>query len=113
MKGKKTGGRVAGTPNKEKPIKALLRQHSEKYYTPTIEVKDENGKPTGDYISQFEVDLAAMKPADRAKLQCDILKYTTPAMQATAVDLTTSESNATLADRLKRLEGGEDLAPSE
>ena len=38
------GGRAAGTPNKDKPLKTFLRQHSVKYFTPCIEEIDEKGK---------------------------------------------------------------------
>lgn len=34
MKGKKTGGRQKGTPNKENPLKGYLRAHSLAYFEP-------------------------------------------------------------------------------
>ena len=37
MKGKKTGGRVKGTPNKDNPLKGFIRAHSEKYFTEPVE----------------------------------------------------------------------------
>ena len=43
-KGKKTGGRVKGTPNKENPLKGYLRAHSLAYFEPKPQVQDD-GKP--------------------------------------------------------------------
>lgn len=36
-KGKKTGGRQKGTPNKENPIKGYLRAHSLAYFEPRVQ----------------------------------------------------------------------------
>lgn len=37
MKGKKTGGRQKGTPNKENPLKGYLRAHSLAYFEPRVQ----------------------------------------------------------------------------
>ena len=36
-KGKKTGGRTKGTPNKENPLKGYLRAHSLSYFEPRVQ----------------------------------------------------------------------------
>ena len=36
----KTGGRVAGTPNKDKTLKTYLREHSEQYFAPALTWSD-------------------------------------------------------------------------
>ena len=36
-KGKKTGGRQKGTPNKENPLKGYLRAHSLAYFEPRVQ----------------------------------------------------------------------------
>lgn len=57
------GGRTAGTPNKDKPLKTFLRQHSIDYFTPTIEEDDDKGEKTGRTLSQFDIDCMALDPA--------------------------------------------------
>lgn len=103
------GGRAPGTPNREKPLKTFLRQHSIQYFTPDKEERDENGKPTGRMVSQFDIDIAALAPVDRADAEIKLLKFHTPQMQATSVDLNIVEDNRTLSERLARLASGEDL----
>ena len=103
------GGRQKGTPNKEKSIKSYLRAHSETYFTPNIEEVDENGIKTGRILSQYELDLQQMKATDRVNAELSLLKFHTPQMQATAVDMSLSEENNTLSDRLKRLSNGEEI----
>lgn len=103
------GGRAPGTPNKDKPLKTFLREHSLQYFTPSIEEKDEKGKKTGKLVSQFDIDIAALDPVDRADAELKLLKFHTPQMQATSVDLNIVEDNRTLSERLARLASGEDL----
>ena len=103
------GGRQKGTPNKDKPIKTFLREHSTEYFTPSIEEKDEDGKPTGRMLSQYDLDIRMMKPADRVNAELQLLKYHTPQMQATAVDLSMQEESNTLSERLALLSEGEDI----
>ncbi len=107
------GGRAAGTPNKDKPLKTFLRQHSVEYFTPSIEeVKD--GKKTGRLISQFDMDCKTLDPESRVDAEIKLLKFHTPQMQSTSVDMTIVDDNRTLSERLARLAAGEDIAsPSE
>ena len=103
------GGRAPGTPNKDKPLKTFLRQHSIQYFTLDKEERDEDGKPTGRMVSQFDIDIAALDPVDRVDAELKLLKFHTPQMQATSVDLNIVEDNRTLSERLARLASGEDL----
>lgn len=121
----KTGGRKKGTPNKEKPLKTFLREHSLDYFTPCIPPEDADifideekkkefvKKYKGRLFSQYELDLRCMKASDRAKAELDLLAYHTPKMQATAVDMTLQEQNKSLSDRLARLAAGEEIEPPE
>ena len=108
------GGRAAGTPNKDKPLKTFLRQHSVQYFTPSIEEKDKKGKPTGRIISQFDVDCKTLDPESRVEAEIKLLKFHTPQMQSTSVDMTIVDENRTLSERIARLAAGEDIeAPDE
>ena len=108
------GGRAPGTPNKDKPLKTFLRQHSLEYFTPSVEEKDDNGKKTGRLVSQFDIDCKTLDPESRVDAEIKLLKFHTPQMQATSVDLNIVEDNRTLSERLARLAAGEDIAsPSE
>lgn len=112
MKGKKTGGRVKGTPNKDTPqkkaIKTVLQQHSLAYITPH-EVKDEEGKTmlnadgTPMIASDLELDLAGMKPTDRALIEVKLLEFHTPKMQSTSVDVNMQDTRITIEDKLIKL----------
>lgn len=104
------GGRAAGTPNKDKPLKTFLRQHSVAYFTPSIEEEDEKGKKTGRLVSQFDIDVGNLDPASRTDTEIKLLKYHTPQMQSTSVDMTIVDENKTLSERLARLASGEDIA---
>lgn len=104
------GGRVKGTPNKNQTLKIFLRAHSQDYFTPSIEELDENGKPTGNIVSQFDLDVRNMKTTDRVNAELQLLKYHTPQMQSTNVDLGLKEGENTLNQRLYKLANGEDVA---
>lgn len=107
------GGRAPGTPNKDKPLKTYLRAHSLSYFTPDKPELDDDGKPTGQMVSQFDIDMAILDPANRAQAELKLLKFHTPQMQSTAVDMTITESNRTLTERLARLAAGDELAPDD
>ena len=107
------GGRAAGTPNKDKPLKTFLRQHSLLYFTPCYEEMGEDGKPTGKMISQFDIDMACLDPVERADAEIKLLKFHTPQMQATSVDMNIVEDNRTLSERLAKLASGENITPED
>ena len=93
----KTGGRQKGTPNKEKsPIVALLKDHSEKYFTPS---KALDGK------SQFDVDTELMTPEDRANIEVKIMEFHTPRKKAVDVDMNAQVNVRTIEDKLRTLCG--------
>lgn len=104
------GGRVKGTPNKNQHLKMFLREHSQDYFTPNIEEVDEEGNPTGAIVSQFDIDVRAMKTSDRVNAELQLLKYHTPQMQSTNVDLGIKEGENVLNARLSKLANGEDVA---
>ena len=104
------GGRAPGTPNKDKPLKTFLRQHSIQYFTPDRDEIGDDGKPTGRLVSQFDLDIANLDPVDRADAEIKLLKFHTPQMQATSVDMNIVEDNRTLSERLARLASGEDIS---
>lgn len=106
------GGRAAGTPNKDKPLKTFLRQHSVAYFTPSIEEKDEKGKKTGRIISQFDKDIACLDPVSRTDAEIKLLKFHTPQMQSTSVDMTIVDENKTLSERIALLAAGKEIAPT-
>lgn len=104
------GGRQPGSPNRDKPLKTFLRQHSADYFTPSVEEKDEEGNPTGRIISQFDRDVRALETAARVDAELKLLKFHTPQMQSASVDINAADAGQTLAGRLERLSAGEDVA---
>lgn len=115
----KTGGRKAGTPNKDNPLKALLAAHSMDYFQPSIAaesldfLRDKDGQTLPEYqgkvLSLYDIDCLRMKASDRAKLEVDILSYHMPKMQAISAEMSLQATNKTLSDRIHRLAAGEDI----
>lgn len=92
-KGKKTGGRKKGTPNKsttlgKEVIVSLLADYSS------------SGLMTSDFM--------ALDPKDRLVIAERLMQYTMPKMQATAIDLSTGNQEKTIEDRLAELAGEEE-----
>ncbi len=128
-KGKKTGGRQKGTPNKENPLKGYLRAHSTSYFEPKPQI-DHDGKPReitavvdGSVItiailadskgkplvmSDFEADMLAMRAGDRVNAELRLLEFHTPKMKAVELDMEARVSNKTIEDRLRELCGDTD-----
>lgn len=107
------GGRAAGTPNKDKPLKTFLREHSLQYFIPSIEEKDEKGNKTGRLLSQFDIDCLNLDPQSRVDAEIKLLKFHTPQMQSTSVDVSVSDMNLTLTQRLAMLASGKEITPGE
>lgn len=126
MKGKKTGGRQKGTPNKDNPLKGYLRTHSEEYFKPKPQVS-KDGQPLiiefknkdGDIVSKitladsegnpfimsdFDVDMLKMKPEDRVFAEVKLLEFHTPKMKSVDVDMAVQDRK-TIEDRLLELSG--------
>ena len=129
-KGKKTGGRVKGTPNKENPLKGYLRAHSIAYFEPKPQVDDE-GKPRevifrdkegtiigstiladkqGEplILSDFDVDMMSLDTGNRVTAELRLLEFHTPKMKSVDVDMDVHGTVHTIEDRLKELCGETD-----
>ena len=129
-KGKKTGGRTKGTPNKENPLKGYLRAHSLAYFEPkpqtdvdgnprkidftdkdgiildTVVLKNADGSPRG--MSDFDVDMITMDANERVSAELRLLEFHTPKMKAVEVDMDMRASVVTIEDRLRELCGETD-----
>ncbi len=113
------GGRKAGTPNKDNPLKTLLHGHSVDYFTPSIPaedidfLRDAEGQTLPEFrgriLSQYDLDLVRMKASDRAKIEVELLSYHTPKMQSVSADMTVKDNNQKYTNRLTRLAAGEDI----
>lgn len=132
MKGKKTGGRQKGTPNKENPLKGYLRTHSLTYFEPKEQI-GEDGKPreilfrdkdgivfdtitlrnadgTPRIMSDFDVDMIMLQANERVNAELRLLEFHTPKMKAVDVDMNMHGTVHTIEDRLKELCGESDEA---
>lgn len=105
------GGRAPGTPNKEKPLKTFLRAQSADYFTPNQEEIGDDGKPTGRIVSKFDLDLAKLDPATRVDAELKLLRFHTPQMQATSIDMNVADEAVTIVERLRLLANGQELPP--
>lgn len=85
MKGKKTGGRQKGTPNKVTTMsKAAIAEVLSDY--------NESGLLQSDFM--------LLKPLERITIAEKLMQYVMPKIQSVAVDLGASEENKTIEDRL-------------
>lgn len=131
-KGKKTGGRVKGTPNKENPLKGYLRAHSLAYFEPKPQIDDDGaprqvmfrdkegliigepivladkrtGKPL--IMSDFDVDMMSLDSGNRVTAELRLLEFHTPKMKSVDVDMDVHGTVHTIEDRLKELCGESD-----
>lgn len=101
MKGKKTGGRQKGTPNKENPLKGYIRAHSLAYFEPGPQKDAETGKTI--IASNFDLDMAQLNPGERVAAELRLLEFHTPKMKAVDVDLSATVTSQTIEDRLRSL----------
>ncbi len=86
-KGKKTGGRSAGTPNKVTSIsKSIIVEMLSDYY--------ESGL--------MQSDFTKLKPVERITIAEKLMQYVMPKMQSVAVDVD-PETTKTIEDRLIEL----------
>lgn len=137
-KGYKTGGRKKGTPNKNNPIKEILANHSVDYFTRRVQTdrltgnareiqrarmvldKDGNVKKILDLVpltdsagfplnlSDFEVDMFALDPAERVSAELKILEFHTPRMKSQDINMEMTIGPRTIEDKLKALCNGDD-----
>lgn len=95
MRGKKTGGRKKGTPNKDNPLKGYMREHSLAYFAPDPANKDG--------LSCFDLDMMQLDPSDRVLAELKLLKFHTPEMKSVDMDMSVSSGADSLAERLASL----------
>ena len=117
------GGRQAGTPNKDNPLKTMLHEHSVGSFTPSIDantldfLKDENGQTYPEYrdstLSRFDVDCLQMKATDRAKVELEILQYHTPKLQSITAEMGVTDRTLTFSQKFSLIANGKELPPSE
>ena len=87
MRGKKTGGRTKGTPNRTtKTARDILAETTSEYYN----------------SEQFIKDLAVLDPKDRLTIMEKLTGYVVPKMQSTTIDATV-ETRKTIEDKLLEL----------
>lgn len=80
----KTGGRVAGTPNKvSSKVRSILAEITDEYYS----------------SQQFKQDLAELEPKDRIQAIEKFTSYIAPKLQSTTLDIA-SETKTTIEDKL-------------
>ena len=72
--------------------------------------------PTKEEIDALEREIQQQRKKRESRVDAEIklLKFHTPQMQSTSVDMTIVDDNRTLSERLARLAAGEDIkAPDE
>lgn len=91
-KGKKTGGRQAGTPNKTSAaVRGAIAKLLDEYFN----------------SETFASDIAELEPKDRVAAMEKFAAYVAPKLQTTTLDMTV-ESKRTIEDKLAELSGEED-----
>lgn len=91
-RGKKTGGRVAGTPNKTSAVvRAAIAKTLDEYFN----------------SDTFTKDIAELEPKDRVAAMEKFTAYVAPKLQSTSLDVAT-ESRKTIEDQLVELSGDDD-----
>lgn len=112
MKGKKTGGRTKGTPNKNNPFRAPLNDICMDYLTKKEqEIVLPDGTKETVFASQMELDIIAVAdPASRLGLMARIFKFVMPELKSVDMDMTVTDDSKTIIDRLSGLmeDGDED-----
>lgn len=90
--GRKTGGRVAGTPNKASAsVRASITKIIDSYFA----------------SDTFAKDIAELEPRDRVMAMERLASYVAPKLQATTLDMTI-DTNKTIEDTLIKLSGEDD-----
>lgn len=90
--GRKTGGRVAGTPNKiSGTVRGAIAKMLDEYFNSDIFVKD----------------IAELEPKDRVAAMEKFTAYVAPKLQTTTLDVAT-ETKKTIEDKLVELAGDEE-----
>ena len=104
--GRKTGGRVKGTPNKrEHPLKRPIREYLEAQFERKERVDEDTGKRYT--ASDFELDMAALEPGERIQATMRLLRFVTPEMKAVEMETTSTAETESLSERRAELAGEE------
>lgn len=91
-KGKKTGGRQAGTPNKvSSAVRGAIAKMLDEYFN----------------SDTFINDIAELEPKDRVTAMEKFAAYVSPKLQATTLDMSI-ENKKTIEDKLLELSGEDD-----
>ena len=96
-KGKKTGGRQKGTPNK---VTALAKGMMEKW------LEAHNTIPEGDVSPLIMQDFMELEPRDRVKVSTEFIKIIMPKN----ISIDEGEGKLTIEDKLAQLSGEEEEA---
>lgn len=96
-KGKKTGGRQKGTPNK---VTALAKGMMEKW------LEAHNAIPEGDVSPLIMQDFMELEPRDRVKVSTEFIKIIMPKN----ISIDEGEVKLTIEDKLAQLSGEEEEA---
>lgn len=96
-KGKKTGGRQKGTPNK---VTALAKGMMEKW------LEAHNTIPEGDVSPLIMQDFMKLEPRDRVKVSTEFIKIIMPKN----ISIDEGEVKLTIEDKLAQLSGEEEEA---
>ena len=85
--GKKTGGRVAGTPNKTSAaVRVAISQMLDEYFN----------------SDTFTDDISLLEPKDRVAAMEKFAAYVAPKLQSTSIELV-NETKKTIEDKLSEL----------
>lgn len=91
-KGKKTGGRQAGTPNKTSAtVRGAIAKMLDNYFN----------------SEDFKKDIECLEPKDRVAAMEKFAAYVAPKLQTTTLDMTV-ENKKTIEDRLVELSDDEE-----
>lgn len=98
MKGKKTGGRTKGTPNKTTAkMKDIIQDIVSAYMSDEVIDKD------NEYERHFSSDMARLEPKDRLDAMIKLMAFVTPKPQSVALGLIGGEKKKTIEDTLNEL----------
>lgn len=102
------GGRPPGSANKtNRNLREAIARHADGYYTEvlaevTIKLPGSDQLKTLFYVTQFEADLLAMEPKERAQLMERYISYILPKLQSNSLDMEV-RSTPTIEDILTKL----------
>ena len=92
-RGKKTGGRTKGTPNKTSSMTKTV-------VASLLDTYNNSGMMSDDFL--------ALEPKDRLLIAEKLMNYVLPKMQSQQVDLTATTGELTIEARLRELSGEAD-----